>query len=425
MKIQGTATLGVAQGLALAAALGSATVYATWLDAAQLATWALALGAGRAAQLLVDGGFKAALVRHPQGLQVDAEARLTRRVLAVAAGLSSITVFAAASILSRSLAASASTLLVAGAVVAYLVSHAASMAALARLERGGRFDRIGRVEGGATMLEFALPGLLLAAGLEWVAALLAGLLLGRTVRALGIALAARGVGALRGPGLDAAPWRDSLAMQSIAALGMLRDQVHLWLVGPLFGAAWAGAYAFGLMACALASQVAVATVSRVAVPALRPLSPRRRAMRAARSLRRLALWTVPPLLLTWPLLQWADGVWWDGRWQLAMALLPGLVVRMAAGLPLAVLGPWLTVTLPTWAAARVHARWTAAELVLAGAALAWLGPSGLALSWALGGALGTLMFMNAMRPHGLGWFLGALVRQPAMGRRRWSMLTCS
>jgi hypothetical protein len=28
-------------------------------------------------------------------------------------------------------------------------------------------------------------------------------------------------------------------------VAMLRDQVHLWLVGPWFGAAWAGAYAFG------------------------------------------------------------------------------------------------------------------------------------------------------------------------------------
>ena len=162
-----------------------------------------------------------------------------------------------------------------------------------------------------------------------------------------------------------------------------------------------------------------------AVPALRPLSPRRRAVRAARSLRLLALWALPLLLLTWPLLQWADTAWWDGRWQLALALLPGLVVRMAAGLPLAVLGPWLAVALPPWAAARVHTRWTAAELLLAGAALAWLGPAGLAVSWALGGALGTLLFMNALRPHGLGWFLGALKRLPNTGRQRWSMSTCS
>lgn len=425
MRIQGTATLGTAQAMALAAALGSATVYATWLDAAQLATWALALGAGRAAQLLVDGGLKAALVRHPLGLHADAAARLTRWVLSAAAGLSCITVLTAAWILSRGYAATAPNLLVAAAMVAYLVSHAVALVALARLERAGRFDRIGRIEGGATVLEFALPALLLTAGLGWVPALLAGLVLGRAVRALGIVLAARGVGVLNGPSLAAAPWGDGLAMQAIAALAMLRDQQHLWLVGPLFGTAWAGAYAFGLMACALASQVAVATVSRVAVPALRPLSPRRRAVRAARSLRLLALWALPLLLLTWPLLQWADTAWWDGRWQLALALLPGLLVRMAAGLPLAVLGPWLAVALPPWAAARVHTRWTAAELLLTGAALAWLGAGGLAVSWALGGALGTLLFMNALRPHGLGWFLGALVRLPNTGRRRWSMSTCS
>lgn len=425
MRIRGTATLGTAQALALAAALGSATVYATWLDATQLATWALALGAGRAAQLLVDGGLKAALVRHPQGLQADAEARLTRGVLSAAVGLSCFAALTVAWILSRGHAGTAPTLLVAAATTAYLVSHAVALAALARLERAGRFDRIGRIEGGATVLEFALPALLLAAGLGWIPALLAGLILGRTARALGITQAARGVGAPHGPGLAAAPWRDGLAMQAIAAMAMVRDQLHLWLVGPLFGAAWAGAYAFGLMACALASQVAVATVSRVAVPALRPLSPRRRAVRSARSLRRLTLWTLPLLLLTWPLLQWADTAWWEGRWQLALTLLPGLVMRMALALPLAVLGPWLAVALPPWVTARLHARWTVAELLLAGAGLAWLGAAGLAVSWALGGALGTLLFMNALRPHGRGWFLGALMGRPKAGRRRWSMSTCS
>lgn len=425
MRIRGTATLGTAQALALAAALGSTAVYAAWLDAAQLATWALAVGAGRAAQLLVDGGLKAALVRHPQGLRADAEARLMRGVLSAAAGLSCVTALAAFWILTRGHAGTAPTLLVAAAAVAYLASHAVALTALARLERAGRFDRIGRIEGGSTVLEFALPALLLAAGMGWVPALLAGLVLGRTARALGITLGARGVGALQEPGLAAAPWRDGLAMQAIAAMGMVRDLLHLWLVGPLFGAAWAGAYAFGLMTCALASQVAVATISRVAVPGLRPLSPLRRAVRAARSLRRLAFWTLPLLMLTWPLLQWADTAWWEGRWQLALALLPGLVLRMGLALPLAVLGPWLAVAVPPWVAARVHARWTAAELLLAGAGLAWLGAGGLAVSWALGGALGTLLFMNALRPYGLGWFLAALVRPPNAGRRRWSMSTCS
>jgi O-antigen/teichoic acid export membrane protein len=425
MKIRGTGTLGLSQALALAAALGAGTAYATWLTPAELAVWAIALGAGRAAQLLVDGGLKAALVRHALGLQAKAEAQLTRAVLLAAAVLSMATAVAAGRAAGQGYATAPVASLVALAIIGYLMSHAAALTALARLERSGRFDHIGRVEGAGTLLEFAVPALLLAVRVDWSWALAIGLLSGRLVRALGLLLAA-GPPRVLPPdeGLPVAPWRDGLAMQSIAALGMLRDQVHLWLVGPLYGTAWAGAYAFALMACALASQVAVGTVARVAMPALRPLQPRRRALRAARSMRLLALWTLPLLLLSWPVMQWADRALWDGQWQLAITLLPGLLLRMVGALPLAVLGPWLAVSAPPWAAAKTHARWTVAELVLCGAAVAAWGPAGLAFAWAAGGLLGTVVFLAALKGAGVGLFLGALARVPVRGRRRWSMSTC-
>lgn len=419
MRPRGTGTLGAAQALALLAALGSAGAYAAWLDARQLAVWALALGAGRAAMLLVDGGFKTALVRHPQGLSARAERRLTRRVGALALVLSGLAAAAAALLAGRGVAPLADAALVAVAVVCYLLSHAVSLVALARLERAGSFHPVGRAEGAATVLEFVLPAALLAAGIHASWALAAGMVAGRLGRAvwLRIGAGAAGTAAAQRTGCEALPWRDGLALQGIAALSMLRDQVHLWLVGPWFGAAWAGAYAFGLMACALASQVLAATAARTAVPALRPLSPVRRAVYAAHSLRRLALWSLPMLALTLPLLHAADAWLWNGRWQLALSLLPGLLMRMVGGLPLAVLAPWLLVTVTPLAAARLHLQWTLADLLLALAALALLGPVGLAVSWALGGALGTLWFAHALRPHGLAFFLRALVRMPAPGWR--------
>lgn len=423
MQILGTRTLATAQALALGAALGSATAYAAWLDAATLALWAVALGAGRAAMLLVDGGLKAALVRHPQALGSTASRRLTRCVLAAALALSLLALAAAGASVSASRVTPEAAALVAGSVIAYLMSHAGSLTALARLERAGRFDRVGRVEGAATVIEFALPAALLASGLAAPAALLAGVLLGRALRLLGLRHAARAERVPAANALPAPPWRDALPMQGIAALAMLRDQVHLWLIGPLFGAAWAGAYAFALMACALASQVLLATAARVAMPALRALPPRRRALRAARGLRRLAWVTVPLLALTWPLVHVADATWWNGQWSLAVALLPALLLRMLAALPLAVLAPWLAVALPPRDAAVVHARWTAIELLLVAAAVAWMGPAGLAVAWALGGALGTLVFARALRGQGLGLFVQALMRVPMAGRRRWSMST--
>jgi O-antigen/teichoic acid export membrane protein len=421
MRPRGTGTLGAAQGLALLAALGSAGVYAAWLDAHQLAVWALALGAGRAAMLLVDGGFKTALVRHPQRLSFRAEARLTRRVSAFALALAMLAIAASAAVVDAGWAQACDAALVAVSMVCYLLSHALSLVALARLERSGLFDRVGRAEGAATVLEFVLPAVLMAAGAGATWALMAGVVAGRAGRATWLVLAAvaerSSLDAQTGSVADALPWRDGLTLQGIAALAMLRDQIHLWLVGPWFGAAWAGAYAFGLMACALASQVLVATVARVAMPALRPLSPVRRAVRAAHALRRLALVTVPLLAATVPLMMAADTWLWDGRWQLALTLLPGLVLRMLAGLPLTVLAPWLLVAVTPRAAAKVHGQWTLAEVLLAVVALSLFGPVGLAVSWAAGGLLGTLWFAAALRPHGLAWFVRALVRVPVVHAR--------
>lgn len=412
MKIRGLKSLGAAQSLALLAALGSATAYAAWLDARQLALWALALGAGRAAMLLVDGGFKSALVRHAQGLSAAAERRLTRWVMLAALGLAGLCVATAVATTAAGLAAAADATLVAVSVLSYLLSHALSLVALARLERSGRFDHVGRAEGAGTVLEFALPAALIAAGLAVLPALMVGVVLGRLTRTVWLLQGAARTPKAPGAGAEALPWREGLTLQGIAGLSMLRDQVHLWLVAPWFGAVWAGAYAFGLMACALASQVLVATVARVAMPALRPLSPRRRALRAARSLRRLALLSLPLLALTLPALHWADAQLWAGRWQLAVDLLPGLMLRMALGLPLAVLSPWLLVAVAPRAAARTHLHWTVAELALALLLLLLLGPGGLAVSWAVGGAIGTVLFARALRPHGLAWFWAALLRLP-------------
>ncbi len=413
MKVQGVVSLGVAQGLALLAAMGGAVAYATWLDAACLAVWALALGAGRAAMLLVDGGFKAALVRHPEGVTPGVERQLARASAAVALVLSMLVLPAAGLAVTHAGVATPDAALVACSVLAYVLSHALSLVSLARLERTGRFDLVGRAEAGAILLEFALPALLMVLGLQPWLALTAGVVLGRFARAVLIMNGARvAPAAANAQASTTVPWGDGLAMQGIAALSMVRDQMHLWLVGPWFGASWAGAYAFALIACALASQVLVGTMTRVAVPALRPLAPKRRALRAARALRRLALPTLPLLALTLPVLDWADAQLWDGRWQLALTVLPGLLLRMLLGLPLAVLAPWLAVALPPACAARLHGRWTLVEVLLACLALAVLGPTGLAVSWAVGGLLGTLMFAAALRTHGLPLFLRALVRAP-------------
>jgi O-antigen/teichoic acid export membrane protein len=417
VKLRGLGTLGVAQGLAMLAALASTAVYARWLDATLLAGWAFALAAARAALLVLDGGLKTALVRRDAALAPAAESHL-RRVLALVA-----TALVAAAALAAwrawpPLNAAPSPPLVLVSLGAYLLPHAALLPALVRLERAGRFDAVGRAEGAGTLIEFGAPALLLLAGAAALPALAWGVVVGRVVRAAILVQAARGLDSdTPAQGSNAKLWREGLQLQAVALLSMLRDTLHLWLVGPWFGAAWAGAYAFAMMACMVASQALVGLVARVALPALRALPPEARHAHVGRALRLLGLLVLPPLLLLALLPAWgAPGL--EARWPGAMGVLPALVLRVLLTLPLALLGPWLLVAAPPRVTLQVHARWTLAETAAATLALATLGAAGLAWVWPLGGVLGLCLYARALHTSGvpLAPLLPWLLRRPRLLR---------
>jgi Polysaccharide biosynthesis protein len=380
----------------------------------------VSLSAARAALLLLDAGLKTALVRRADALAAGAERRLQRQ-MALAAGLVVVLLLAGAALaVARGWLSEGTAWLLVASVAAYLGSHAALLPGLVRLERQGRFGAVGRAEAAGTLLEFVAPALLLALGVATLPALAVGVLAGRALRAVLVATAARGVlidTAMRtqaGTGL----WRESLPLQGVVLLSMVRDTLHLWLLAPWFGAAWAGAYAFALMAGMLASQIVVGALARVALPALRPLSPRQRLRWAVRSLRRLGWIVLPPLALLAPAVAAVDGLWLQGRWHDATTVLPWLVVRMVVALPLAVFGPWLLVAAAPAASLRVHARWTLGETAAAVAALALAGPIGLAWVWAGGALLGLGLYAQALRAAGvdLSLWAGLLLRR--RGRRR-------
>jgi O-antigen/teichoic acid export membrane protein len=416
IPVQGLGSLGIAHALALLASLASAAVYAQWLDAGTLAGWAVALTAARASLLLLDAGLKTALVRRADALAAAGQ-RLLQRATAVAASLLVAGVALAAWMAPLAwLPAPGLTVL---AVAAYLLSHTLLLPAIVQLERQGHFGAVGRAEALGTLIEFGAPALLMALGVAPLPALSFGLVVGRLLRAGLLVHAVRSTSVREQPGAeqavrapDAGLLREGLQLQGVALLSMARDTLHLWLLGPWFGAHWAGAYAFAMMACMVASQALVSLAARVALPALRPLSPAARLDVAGRALRLLAMVVLPPLAVL-ALLPWWGAPWLGERWDTALALLPALVLRVVITAPLAVLSPWLLVQAKPAVSLRVHAIWTAAETLATVAALAALGPTGLAWVWPLGGVLGLVLCVRALRAHGV-----SLAPLPAMLLRR-------
>lgn len=420
--------LALAQFLALLVAACAAVLYGRWLQPAELAAWLLALGVARAGLLLLEGGLKTTLVRRPSwpgAADLQALLRQSTWLCGAAAGLVCAT---AAGLAGSGRIGSTQAWLLAVCAAAYFCSLPPLAPALARLERAGQFGAVGRAEGAALLLEFALPAALLAAGLAPVPAFCLAVVLARALRTGWIVRAARALPAVvpdpncAAAARAAAPalWRDGASVQAVAGLSMLRDQMHLWLLGPWYGAAWAGVYALAGTACALASQAPVQTAARVALPVLRSSDPAARWPALLRQTRWLALACLPPLLLLPAWLAWADAALWAGAWAAALPLLPWLLLRMVAGVALTTLGVALLLAPHAWSAARTHAGWTVLEIALAVVALAVFGPLGLAIAGAVGGWLGLLLFLRATAGPGAAWWpqlpplLAALLLRPSV-----------
>ncbi len=418
---RGVWQLALAQGLALLAAAAAATLYARWLQPAQLAAWLLALAAARAGLLLLDGGLKTALVRRATLPDAASLRRLQRQGTLLAAAGSALALLVAAGLWAAGRIGAEAAWLLAVCPAAYFCSHPPLPLALARLERAQHFGPIGQAEGSALLLEFALPAALLAAGAPPALAFGIAVVAARAWRTGWLVRAARRLPAEAGAHAAApALWQDGASVQAVAGLSLLRDQMHLWLLAPWFGAAWAGLYALAGTACTLASQVAVQTAARVALPRLRACPPAARWPLLLRQTRWLAIACLPPLALLPAWLAWADARLWAGAWGGALPLLPWMLLRMAAGVALTTLGTALLLAPGAWTAARTHALWTGAELLLAVLALAAFGAPGLAMAGALGGWLGLLLFLHAATPSGLPWWprlpalLAALLLRPAL-----------
>lgn len=422
--------LAAANLLAWAAAGLAALAYARQLQAADFAHWTAALAIARGALLLLDGGLKTALVRRASAPDAITLQRLRRQGGWLALALSALLALAALATVALGVWPTGAAAVLALIPAAYLLPYPWLLPALARLERAQRFGVIGRAEAGSVLVEFALPAGLMAAGLPWWQAFVLAALAGRALRSATLAHAARTLGDESDAGGAAPPsasaarhWRGllraGLGVQAVTALSLLRDHVHLWWVGPLFGAAWAGQYGFALNACALIGQVAVQTAARAALPRLRLLPAAQRWPEVLAQTRLLAVCALPPLALLPAWLAWADARWWQGRWHEALALLPWLALRMLPSVATTTVGAWLMVARQPRHAAAAHARWTAAELLLVAAATAVAGPQGLAIAWALGGWCGLALLLAAAEPAArwaprLAALLRVLVLRPSL-----------
>ena len=417
----GVVAMTAANVVVLAVVAISYVLYSRLMTPAEFGLYAGALAIAKLGQTVLDGGLKIALVKHPEAATPGVQRALF--VGSASAGALAAVLLAAclAGLTALQVLPADSAAFLAAYGAAYFLTYPFLFIPLAQLERDQRFVPVACAEATSMLVEYALPALLwisLGPGFWWF---VLAAWLGRTLRT-GIVLANCDNRAWLGRA--AAPaWHDSKALlregmglQIAVSLSLLRDNLHLLLVGPFFGKEWAGFYAWAQQLCAVTSQVFVQTATRVALPALRLMQGSEARWKATLTqIAWLTIFTAPPLVFLTDLAQAANAALFNSKWGVALGLLPFLIVRMLPSLATTPLGSLVLADRGARAYAIANAWWTGGEVLVA-AVLVWqFGPIGLAWNYAFMAWFGAAAFVYPLLPPArFGRLLPPLLFRPSL-----------
>jgi O-antigen/teichoic acid export membrane protein len=396
-------------------------LYSRLLSAAQFGAYAAALAVGNLAVLVLDGGIRTSIIKHDSDLSEHVESSLLTLMLAFSL-LLLLALYAGQSALAHLYpAARHQTAFVSLFAAVYLLTYPWIGLSTAQLERQLQYPKIAWIESTAVVLERGAPAIFLLVADLGLSSFVVGLILGRLTRLILL----RRLHRVRwNPRLQGdmktirTLLREGLAFQIGGAASLIRDNAHVIVVGPLFGAVWVGYYAWGFQLCTIASQAFVQISARVSLPVT---------AQAARFFDRwptitlqVALLTAATtpiltiLLLISPVL---DHWLFADKWRIALTILPFFCGRMIPGIACTPVGTLLLVEKGAARYAGALWVWSAIELMAAYAAVALIGPGGMAMSYALTAWIGLFVLLQAFgRPSAalFGEVCGIIVRRPAL-----------
>jgi O-antigen/teichoic acid export membrane protein len=189
-----------------------------------------------------------------------------------------------------------------------------------------------------------------------------------------------------------------LQFQLASLASMLRDNLHLLVVGPVFGRELAGLYAWVMQLCGITSQVFVQTASRVSLPWLLAIEDAdTRWRRMLPQIVWLTVLTFPPLLCLHYIAPAANHAFFQDKWTAALGLLPFLIWRMLPGLATTPLGTMLIAQRGSGGYVSSNCTWTIAEVIVAIACMYLMGGRGLAVSYSFMAWFGVVLFATRIK----------------------------
>jgi len=390
----------IGYGISFAFIALSYVAYSRLLSPTEFGLYAIALAIGSFGAFLLDGGLKTAIIKHSGDLSEQDKGVLLSGLVLVSISLSVLMILLEGPFAYFKPALKSDFRFLSLFTIIYLMTYPFVAISTASLERKLEYKRIAWVESGSIVIERAAPALFLVFTETGMYAFVWGLALGRLFRLVFINRSSPvipkvpSIRRIRSivPIIKEGSW-----IQLATGCSLLRDNIHILLLGPIYGKDWVGYYSWGLQLCLVLSQAFVQVSARVSLPLMAQRGTFEQRWGICRSqIRFLSIFTTPLMVVSLLVLPGIDIRFFHGKWEPTIRILPLLFLRMVAGLATTPISNLTQVERGGFFFARAMAIWTAVEYAGAGFFLYALGPGGLACSYAIMVWAGLWAFLKSL-----------------------------
>lgn len=373
-------------------------VYSQSLIPAEFGLYSIGLGIATFGNLVLDGGLKNTIIKSPINLSNKEEGSLLFLMIGSSL-LVNLIIFVIGLIIYiyfpqsiqdyNFLALFSST---------YWLSYPWIAIPTASLERRLDYAKIAGIESFGTIIERSLPAIFILVFHTGIYSFIWAVVLGRLFRVIGINFCYK-------PYFCIPSWQEIKAifyllsegawLQIATCFSLLRDNLHILLVGTIFGKDWVGYYAWGLQICLIASQIFVQISARISIPMFAQASGfEERWQWCLYQVKLLTIFTAPLLSVILLVIPSINQYLFQNKWIIAINFLPLLFLRMIPGLATTPIGSLLMVHQGGRKFAQATIIWTVVEIIGAALLLSFLGPTGLAWSYSLAVWLGLWILLK-------------------------------
>ena len=375
-------------------------LYAGFLTPREFGMYMGVLAISKLANMVLDSGFKIAIIKSKKNLSIDVE----RSIFLMSICLSGLIFLSLSLVLtiiySFDWLNKDFIYLLFFYISAYLVTYPFLVLPLANLERQLRFTSIVYVETTTMLIELLLPAFLWLFIYKGFSVFIWGAWIGRGLRTLLMFWVYEEKSWLKKG--QSIKWKltfillkEGLGFQLGNLISMLRDNLHILIIGPIFGAAWVGYYSWSLQICAVTFQIFAQGASRVGLAVISV--EQNRNDQWIKSLEQLKITVImaTPVLFFLPTIAYLfDENYYHGKWSIALIILPYLCVRIFPSIATSALTPYFINSEGANRFAYAMFWWTMLEVFFCILSINIFGPLGLAISYSLAVWIGVFVIIG-------------------------------